>query len=84
MGSTSGMAREAVPKDLIEPEGVNAGPPVTSDGEDAAEGREHPRVGRPTPEAPTGGDNGELLSRPAETRTTPPPQPGQQTEVGEG
>ena len=91
------MSREAASKNLVEPEGVNAGPPVSGAGEDqpatVANSANASNPVRPDPsgvppaptsEVPTGGDNGELLSSPEETRTRRPPQPGQQAEVGEG
>ena len=77
------MAREAASKDLIEPEGVDAGPTVSPVGADQTVTEQPAGASGPVSEPPTGGDNGELLSRPGETRTTRPAQRGQEMEAGE-
>lgn len=75
--------------DLVEPEGVNAGPPVSGDGRPAPaapRGGAHdpePPAGEPGTDPPAAAGNGELLSGGGATRTTRPPQPGQELEAGE-
>ncbi len=68
--------------DLVEPEGVNAGRPVTDrpseDADVVGDGTAVPGSAHPS------ADHGQLVSGEEGSRTGRPPQPGQELQMGEG
>lgn len=71
--------------DLVEPEGVNAGRPVTDRPVPGpGDGKSHRTDGPLSPDPSPSGDNGQLLSGEDASRTTRPAQPGQELQEGEG